>query len=142
MATKKAVGNNAKAWGIGGALTAAAIAAAAGAYLLSDKKTKAKAKAWVVNARKEVVKNAKLATKLGEKEYGRIVEQAVKHYGSAEKLTAADMIAAGKELKSEWKRIQAEAKKMMKEVPAVKKVTAKKKKPAVRKAKPAKKAKR
>jgi uncharacterized membrane protein len=52
MATKKKMGNSAKAWGIGGAVTAAAIAAAAGAYLLSDKKTKAKAKAWVVNARK------------------------------------------------------------------------------------------
>jgi hypothetical protein len=128
MATKKKMGNSAKAWGIGGAVTAAAIAAAAGAYLLSDKKTKAKAKAWVVNARKEVVKNAKIATKLGEKEYGRIVEQAVKHAGSMEKLTAAEVISAAKELKSEWKMIQAEAKKMAKEVPMkVKKAVAKKK---------------
>ncbi|MDR3581839.1 MAG: hypothetical protein P4L67_01025 [Candidatus Pacebacteria bacterium] len=126
MATKKKMGNNAKAWGIGGAVTAAAIAAAAGAYLMSDKKTKAKAKKWVVAARKEVAKNAKIATKLGEKEYGRIVEQAVKHYGSMEKLTAADILAAGKELKGEWRKIQAEAKKIAKKVP-MKKVAVKKK---------------
>ena len=60
------------------------IAAAAGAYLLSDKKTKAKAKNGSLKARKEVVKKAKMAKKLGEKEYGRIVEQAIKRYGSLE----------------------------------------------------------
>lgn len=125
MAAKKKANNTAKGWEIGGALTAAAIAAAAGAYLLSDKKTKAKAKVWAVKARKEVVKNAKVAKKLGEKEYGRIVEQAVKHYGSMEKITAADIMAAGKELKGEWKKIQAEAKKMAKNVP-MKKLVAKK----------------
>lgn len=112
MATKKKSGN-ARAWEIGGALTAATIAAA-GAYLLSDKKTKAKAKKWVAAARKEVVKNAKVAKKLGEKEYGRLVEQAVKRYGSLEKMSAADIVAAGKELKGEWKKIHAEAKKMAK----------------------------
>lgn len=111
MATKKKKGG-AKAWEIGGAVTAAVIAAAAGAYLLSDKKTKAKAKKWVVAARKEVVKKTKRARKLGEKEYSRIVDQAVKRYGSLEKMTAADMIAAGKELKGEWKRIHDEAKKI------------------------------
>lgn len=135
MATKK-TGGNAKAWEIGGALTAAAIAAAAGAYLLSDKKTKAKAKAWVMKTRKEIVKNAKVAKKLGEREYGHIVEKAVKHYGSMEKLTAADVIAAGKELKGEWKRIQAEAKK------AAVKIAPKPKKKAVKaKAAPRRKAK-
>ncbi len=126
MATKKKSGNT-KAWEIGGALTAATIAAAAGAYLLSDKKTKAKAKKWVAAARKEVVKNAKVAKKLGEKEYGRLVEQAVKHYGSLQKMSAADIIAAGKELKGEWKRIHAEAKKMAKPyVPKQKKMAQKK----------------
>jgi hypothetical protein len=136
MAVKKK-GSSAKAWGIGGAITAAAVAAAAGAYLLSDKKTKANAKKWIIAARKEVVKNAKVAKKLGEKEYGRIVDQAVKHYGSIEKMTAADVIAAGKELKGEWQRIQAEAKKAAKAY-APKKAPAKKK--SIRKAKPAKKA--
>ena len=136
MAIKKK-SNNAKAWEIGGAVTAAAIAAAAGAYLLSDKKTKTKAKKWVVSARKEVAKNAKVAKKLGAKEYANLVDQAVKRYGSMEKMTAADMIAAAKDLKSEWTKINAEAKKMAKAY--VPKPPAAKKKP-VRKSKPAKKA--
>ena len=134
MAVKKK--SNARAWEIGGAITAATIAATAGAYMLSDKKTKAKAKKWVASARKEVIKHAKVAKKLGEKEYGRIVDQAVKHYGSLEKLTAADIVSAGKELKGEWKKIQAEAKKMAK---ARAPKEAAKKKPA-HKAKPIKKA--
>ncbi len=128
MATKKKGGSGVKAWELGGALTAAIIAAAAGTYLLSDKKTKAKAKVWALKVRKEVVKNVKSAKKLGEKEYGRIVEQAVKHYGSVEKLTPADVIAAAKELKGEWKKIRAEAEKMAKKVPMKKAVS--KKKPA------------
>ncbi len=134
---KKKKSNNAKAWEIGGAVTAAAIAAAAGAYLLSDKKTKAKAKKWVVAARKEVAKNAKVAKKLGAKEYAKMVDQAVKRYGSMEKMTAADMIAAAKDLKAEWTKINAEAKKMVKTY--VPKKVAAKKKPAKR-AKSAKKA--
>ncbi len=108
---KKGIGGKA-AWEIGAGITAATIAAAAGAYLLSDKKTKAKAKKWGIAARKEVVKNAKIAKKLGEKEYGRLVEQAMKHYGSIENMSAADIMAAAKELKGEWGQIQAHAKRM------------------------------
>ncbi len=140
MAIKKKAakkGSAAKAWGIGGAITAATIAAAAGAYLLSDKKTKTNAKKWIASARKEVIKNAKMAKKLGEKEYGKIVEQAVKHYGSLENLSAADVIAAAKEMKGEWKKIHAEADKMMKAY-APKKTGTKKK--SAHKAKPVKKA--
>jgi hypothetical protein len=129
MATKKKVakkGGNAKVWGIGGALTAATLAAAAGAYLLSDKKTKTKAKKWVAEARKEIVKNAKVARKLGEKEYARIVDEAMKHHAALENLTAADVIKEGKMLKAEWEKIQAEAKKIAK-AGAPKKAVAKKK---------------
>jgi hypothetical protein len=129
MATKKKVakkGGNAKVWGIGGALTAATLAAAAGAYLLSDKKTKTKAKKWVAEARKEIVKNAKVARKLGEKEYARIVDEAMKHHAALENLTAADVIKEGKMLKAEWEKIQAEAKKIAKAA-APKKAVAKKK---------------
>jgi hypothetical protein len=123
MATKKK-SNNAKAWEIGGAVTAAALAAAAGAYLLSDKKTKAKAKAWVSKAKAEVAKHAKAAKQLSKAEYGRLVEKAVKQYGSMEKMTAGDVMMAAKELKAEWDHIQAHAKKVAK---AVKKPVAKKK---------------
>jgi hypothetical protein len=55
-----------------------------------------------------------------------MVDQAIKRYGSLEKITAADAIKAGKELKAEWKKIQAEAKKMAKNA-APKKAAAKKK---------------
>jgi hypothetical protein len=115
MATKKKTGKSMgskTAWEIGAGITAATIAAAAGAYLLSDKKTRTKAKKWAMAARKEVAKNAKVAKKLGQKEYGRIVEQAVKRYGSMEKMTGAEMLAAARELKGEWKQIQTHAKKM------------------------------
>lgn len=127
MAAKKKakkMGGSAKAWGIGAGVTAAAIAAAAGAYLLTDKKTKTKAKAWIGEAKKEVVKHVKAAKKLGQNEYGKIVEQVVKHYGSMENLTAADVMMAAKELKGHWKNIQAEAEKMKKTLkkPAAKKV--------------------
>jgi hypothetical protein len=129
MAAKKKMakkGSSAAAWGIGGAITAATLAAAAGAYLLSDKKTKTKAKKWATEARKEIVKNAKVAKKLGEKEYGRMVDEAMKHHAALENLTAGDIIKEAKELKSQWKKIQAEAKKMAKSY-APKKVATKNK---------------
>src|SRR6185437_2501084 len=119
MATKKKT--NARAWEIGGAVTAAAIAAAAGAYLLTDKKTKAKAKAWVGKARTEVAKHAKTAKKLGKVEYERLVNQAVRHYGNLENMTGAEILAAAKSMKSEWNNIQAHAKKMAKGKAAPKK---------------------
>jgi hypothetical protein len=112
MAVKKKTNNTAKAWEIGAGVTAAVLATAAGAYLLSDKKTKAKAKAWVSKAKTEVAKRAVAAKKIGKAEYGRIVDQMVKRYGSLENITAADVMMAAKELKGEWDHIQAHAKKI------------------------------
>ena len=94
-----------------GVLTAAALAGAA-AYVLSDKKRTAKAKAWAVKARKEIVKNVKTAKKIGEKEYARMVDKAAKRYGSLHKVGAAELLKVAKDMKGEWKRIQAQAKKM------------------------------
>jgi hypothetical protein len=94
-----------------GVLTAVALAAA-GAYLLSDKKTRAKAKVWTVKARREIGRNVKIARKMGEKEYKYLVDHAVKRYGSLQNASAAEIMQAAMELKSEWKRMQAEAKKM------------------------------
>ena len=93
--TKKK-GSSVKAWEIGGAVTAATIAAAAGVYLLSNKITKAKAKKWAMEARKEVIKNVKVAKIIGEKEYGRMVDEAMKHHAALENLTAGDIIKEGK----------------------------------------------
>lgn len=94
-----------------GVITVAALAGAA-AYVLSDKKRTAKAKAWVVKAREEIVKNVKAAKRMGEKEYARIVDAATKRYGSLHNVNAAELVKAAKGIKAEWKMIQAEAKKM------------------------------
>lgn len=123
MAIKKKVDNTARNIGIGGAITAAALAAAAGAYLLSDKKTQTKAKAWVSKAKNEVAKHAKTAKKLGQKEYNVFVDQAVKKYGSLENITAGDVIKAGKDLKAQWNQIQEHAQRMAKKVAPKKKTT-------------------
>lgn len=104
---------------IGSAVTAAVLAAAAGAYFLADKKNRTKAKSWVVKAKKEVAAKAKAARKLGEKEYDVIVDQVVKRYGPLENLSAKDVIAAAKQLKAEWKNIRKHAATLMK--PAKKK---------------------
>jgi hypothetical protein len=125
-ATKK-MSNAAKAWGIGGAITAATLAAAAGTYLLSSEKNKKKTKKWVKDARREVVKHAKTAKKLGKKEYDKIVDEVVKRYGPLEDLTAADVIKAGKDLKGEWDKIQAHAKTIAKAYAPKKKAVSKKK---------------
>ncbi len=112
---------------IGGAITAAVLAASAGAYLLSDKKRQAKMKAWAKKARIEVAKKAKMAKKLGKQEYAAIVDQVMKHYGSLEDVSARDLVAAGKELKAQWEAIQKQAKTMMKPMKmAVKKAPARK----------------
>lgn len=130
MAAKKKMAkkadNTMKAWEIGGAITAATLAAAASAYLLSDKKTKAKAKKWAMGARREVAKNVKAAKKISAKDYARIVDRTMQRYGSVQKMTAADMMAAGKELKGEWRKIQAHAEKMAKRPRTAKKHPAKK----------------
>lgn len=130
--TAKKTGTSAKAWEIGGAITAATLAAAASAYLLSDKKTKTKAKKWMTDARREVAKNVKAARKVSAKDYARIVDRTMQRYGSVRNMTAGDMMAAGKELKGEWNRIQAHAKTMSKK-PVAKKRQATKKKKAARK---------
>lgn len=109
---------------IGGAVTAAVLAAAAGAYFLSNKKTQKKAKAWVMKAKKDIAVKAKAAKKLGKEQYGAIVDQVVKQYGPLENLTAKDVITAAKQFKAEWDNIQKHAKKIAK--PAAKKTTARK----------------
>ena len=119
-----------------GAATAAAIAAAAGIYFFGGergKKNKAKAKAWIEKARKEIVKNAKIAKHLSREEYQRLVEKAIKHYGALEKMDAGQIALAARELKGEWDHIVKRAHSSIK-VPRTKK-TPKRRKVAIRKAK-------
>lgn len=95
--------------GVGaGVLTAAALAAAAG-YLLSSKQQRAKVKAWAVKARREVAKNVRVAKRMGEKEYRRVVDQAVKRYGSMNKVNTAEILKTAGEMKAEWQRLRKNA---------------------------------
>jgi hypothetical protein len=125
--------NRAMRIGTGAAVTAAILAVAAGAYLLSEtpggKRTKAKVKKFAVQARKEVAKRAKTARALGEKEYKRIVDQVTKKYGSLEEVGADDLIAIARELKGEWNNIKKSAQTMAKRAqkPSPKKKTMHKK---------------
>jgi predicted LPLAT superfamily acyltransferase len=120
---KKTKSTMKKGVAIGGAVTAAVLAAAAGAYFLSNKKTQKKAKAWVAKAKKDIAAKAKVAKKLGKEQYNAIVDEVVKQYGPLEKLTAKDVITAAKQLKAEWDNIQKHAKKLAK--PMIKKVVRK-----------------
>lgn len=88
-----------------GILTAAALAAGA-AYLLSGKKRQAKAKAWVVKTRREIAANIKRARKMHEVEYKRIVDAAVKRYGSLSDANKAELAGVATDLKNEWQRLQ------------------------------------
>ena len=99
-----------------GVLTAAALAAA-GAYLLSDKKRRAKAKAWVMKARHEVAKNMKTARRMGEAEYKRAVDRATKRYGSLHKVNMAEVMKTARDLKAEWQRMKKDARVIAKMMP-------------------------
>jgi hypothetical protein len=94
-----------------GMITAAALAVA-GAYVLSDKKRMAKAKTWAAKARKEAAKNVKIAKRMSEREYVRIVDEATKRYGALHNVGGAELVKAAKDIKAEWKKIQSEAKKL------------------------------
>ncbi len=97
---------------IGGAITAALLAASAGAYLLSEKKDRTRVKEWAKKARKEVALKAKKAERLGKAGYGAIVDQVLSRYGSLEDVSARDLAAAGRELKSHWSAIEKHAMKL------------------------------
>ncbi|HVN26811.1 MAG TPA: hypothetical protein VMT99_04165 [Candidatus Paceibacterota bacterium] len=99
-----------------GVVTAAALAAAA-AYWVSQKTTKtqrAKAKAWLMKAKKEIAKNASSARSFGQGEYQRIVDRAIEKYGSLEDMSVRDMKNAARDLKAEWSRIKGHAEKAAK----------------------------
>lgn len=115
-----------------GALAAAAVVAAGG-YILWDKMGKqkqAKVKAWVAKARKEAVKNLGNAKKIGEAEYDRIVDIAVKRYGAAQGINKEELMKVGNDLKAEWTRIKKQAMEISK---TAKKPASKKKKTTAKK---------
>lgn len=100
---------------IGGAITAAILAASAGAYLLADKRNKEKVKSWARKARVEVARKAKAAKRLGEAQYKTIVDRAVKRYGSLDNVNARELVAVARDLKARWDAIQKDARRIANE---------------------------
>lgn len=113
---KKAAARKVMAMRVGAGVAAGIAGALAGAYLLyaRTKPQQKKAKVWVVKARKAAAVEAKQLANIGEKEYHRIVEKSMKHYGAVNKIGAAEVAAAVRDAKSEWKHIQMQAKKAAK----------------------------
>jgi aminoglycoside phosphotransferase len=118
MTTKKkaAAARRIKAIKVGAGVAAGIAGALAGAYLLYErsKPQQRHAKAWVVKARKAAGIEAKQLSSIGESEYRRIVEKAMKHYGAMNKIGTAEIMAAVRDAKSEWKHIKKQAKKAAK----------------------------
>ncbi len=115
---KKASAKRAQAVTIGAGIAAGIAGALAGAYLLYERTQpqRKKAQAWVMKARKSAAVEAKQLASIGEKEYQRIVEKAMKHYGAMEHIGGAEIASAIRDAKAEWKHIQSEAKKAAKPV--------------------------
>jgi aminoglycoside phosphotransferase len=126
MATKK-VASGKEAMKVAG-IAAGIAGALAGSYLLyaHTKPQQKKAKAWVMKARKSAAAEAKKLSVVGEKEYHRVMEKALRHYGAVEKIGAPEIMSAIRDAKAEWKHIQGAVKKATKVVRPAKKKSAKK----------------
>ena len=129
---KKATAKRVTQMKVGAGIAAGIAGALAGAYLLyaRTKPQQKKAKVWVVKARKSAAVEAKQLANIGEGEYRRIVGKSMKHYGAMNKIGAAEVAAACRDAKAEWKHIQMQAKKAAK--PVAKRPAKKAKRKAVR----------
>ena len=100
-----------------GVVTAAALAVAATYFLGNSKmakKGKARAKAWVAQARREVLRNVRAARRVSQADYMRLADMAAKRYGSMQHANAGEIMAAAREMKAEWKKIRNHAEKIAK----------------------------
>ncbi len=98
--------------GIGAAALAAA-AAGAGYYFYASKdakKHRQAASTWAKGLKREVVKRAKTLKKIDARAIARAVDEAAEIYDGVRGVSAADLRAATKELKANWKKMQAERK--------------------------------
>jgi predicted regulator of Ras-like GTPase activity (Roadblock/LC7/MglB family) len=69
-----------------------------------------------MRARKAAGVEVKQLANIGENEYRRIMEKSMKHYGAMNKIGTAEIAAAVRDAKSEWRHIQRQAKKAAKPV--------------------------
>ena len=100
------------------AATAVALAAAAGFVLwetIGDKR-RAKAKAWMAKARREILRDFMRAKRLSEGEYKRIVDRVAKRYANLDGASKPEFQKIVKDLKSGWGRVQSQAKVIAKQI--------------------------
>ncbi len=126
MAKRKNASRRMNAVKVGAGVAAGIAGALAGAYILyaRTKPQQKRAKAWVMKARKAASAEAKQLSRIGEKEYERIMEKAMRHYGAIEEVGSAEIASAISDAKAEWKHIKREAVKAAKAPRGTKKTAA------------------
>jgi hypothetical protein len=91
------------------ALTAAAVAAAAGAYWLYGAKNAAKnrqmVKSWMLKARAEVMEAVEKLSEVDKTAYLRIVDDVLARYSTAAGVTSAELARVARDLKESWEHV-------------------------------------
>jgi uncharacterized protein YecA (UPF0149 family) len=107
------------------AVTAAAVATAAGAYWLYGAKNASKhrktAKSWMLKARAEVMDAVEKAGQIDKKTYLDIVDKVVKGYAAVAGAQSKEIQQLVGDLKSSWQYMQTQKKPAMSRAKAVKK---------------------
>ena len=105
------------------ALSAAAVALAAGSYYFfgpEGKKNRGKLKGWMIKMKGEIIEKMEQAKDISEESYHKIVDMIAAKYAKANKVAGPELAAFVGMLKSQWKGISKTPKK-----PAAKKAPAK-----------------
>lgn len=114
MATKKNKASNTKtAIEVGAGALALAAAAGAGYYFYGDKNAKKHRKAasaWAKGMKQDVVKEAKKLKRMDQKTVAAVVDKAAAAYQGVRSVDAADLRAAARELKKNWREVEREVK--------------------------------
>jgi hypothetical protein len=95
-------------------------------YSKSAAPQRKQAKAWVIKARKDVMREVGKLKNISASEYARIIDKAMERYAAFKEVNGSEIAKTAKEMKAEWKNIQAAARKATK-MPGVKKAAPKKK---------------
>ena len=87
-------------------------AAMVGAYVAYRKMEtqRQRAKEWLLRAKAEIEENIGELKDLSEREYDRIVDTAVFHYGQLYRVNAKELAAAAEDLRADWERVKEEFK--------------------------------
>ncbi|MDE2019589.1 MAG: hypothetical protein KGJ13_04540 [Patescibacteria group bacterium] len=86
------------------------LAVAVGAYMVYRKAAyeRQRAKEWLLKAEAEIEENLEQLKNLSEREYDRIVDTAVFHYGQLYRVNARELADAAEDLRADWERVKEE----------------------------------